>query len=142
MDLRRRVVEAYEAGEGSYRELGDRFGVDKYTVHRWVVQWRSTGDLAPKAYRHGPAGKLDESAQRVLRELVTARPDTLISELIEQLASRTGIHISQPTMSRALASLGLRRKKSRSMPASKSVPTSWRPVQRSSPSKRASIRRS
>ena len=46
-DLRRRVVEAVDAGM-SRRAAADRFGVGIATAIRWVDRWRSTGSWAAR----------------------------------------------------------------------------------------------
>ncbi|WP_143597441.1 helix-turn-helix domain-containing protein, partial [Synechococcus sp. 63AY4M2] len=48
LDLRQRVVAAYQAGNTSIRQVAKRFMVTKRTVHRWVRQYQQTQDLAPK----------------------------------------------------------------------------------------------
>lgn len=44
-DLRQRVVDAHDNGEGSYVELAERFGIGVATVKRWMWRWRDTGDV-------------------------------------------------------------------------------------------------
>lgn len=46
LDLRERAVAAYEAGEGSYADIADRFSVAKRTLERWVERGRRTGSVA------------------------------------------------------------------------------------------------
>lgn len=45
LELRDRVVRAYEAGEGSYEEIGRRFDVGEASVKRWVARRRKHGTL-------------------------------------------------------------------------------------------------
>jgi transposase len=47
IELRKRVVHAYEAGEGTYPEIGDRYAVGEATVKRWVWMQRRNGSIAP-----------------------------------------------------------------------------------------------
>lgn len=46
LDLRQRAVTAYEAGEGSYGTIADRFSVHRRTLERWVERARRTGSAA------------------------------------------------------------------------------------------------
>ena len=55
-DLRKRVVKAYEDGEGSFCVLGLRFGVGEASVNRWVSLKRKFGHVTPKP-RGGSAPK-------------------------------------------------------------------------------------
>jgi len=48
IELRQRVVEAYEAGEAGYVRLARRFKVGEASVKRWVRQFRREGHLRPK----------------------------------------------------------------------------------------------
>lgn len=47
IELRQRVVAAYESGEGSYVSLAERFALGVATVKRWVTQFRRKGHLEP-----------------------------------------------------------------------------------------------
>lgn len=47
VELRERVVEAYESGIGSYPEVGVMFKVGEATVRRWTVLKRRYGSVAP-----------------------------------------------------------------------------------------------
>jgi transposase len=110
MDLRRRVVGASEAKEGSMREVAVRFAVDLTTVRDWVKLKRETGDLV--ARRGGGRVRLMErEGDQVVVVLVAERGDATLPELREQLRERTHLAVSQATMSRALKRLGLTRKK-------------------------------
>src|SRR6185436_6851937 len=42
LDLRRRVVEAYERGGVTYAQGGERFAVGRATVNRWLRRFRET----------------------------------------------------------------------------------------------------
>lgn len=48
IELRQRVVDAYEAGEGGYTSLSRRFAVGEATVKRWMWQFRREGGLTPQ----------------------------------------------------------------------------------------------
>ena len=43
LDLRRRIVAAYQNGEGSIRELAERFSVAPNTVQNYLRQVRTSG---------------------------------------------------------------------------------------------------
>jgi len=47
IELRTRVVDAYESGTGSYPEVAERFDVGEASVKRWVLLRRRGGDVAP-----------------------------------------------------------------------------------------------
>ena len=47
IELRERVVGAYEAGIGSYPEIAKIFNLGEATVKRWVWRYRAQGDVVP-----------------------------------------------------------------------------------------------
>ncbi|MEY3011903.1 MAG: Transposase, partial [Pseudomonadota bacterium] len=52
-DLRKRVVDAYDNGEGSYVQLAERFDIGVATVKRWMWRRRDTGGLQPLFSNNG-----------------------------------------------------------------------------------------
>ena len=111
VDLRERVVEAYEAGEGGYEALGQRFRVAPSALHRWVGQSRREGHCHPKVYRHGFLSVLAEDDGAVLRRLVEEQNDATLAEYAERFYAHTGCEVSPSSVCRALQRLGLTRKK-------------------------------
>lgn len=123
-DLRQRLVDAYEAGEGSLRELAEEFRVHFNTAWNWVQRYRATGSVAPRPGTGGPKPKIDAAGQEILRAEVRAQPDATLVELAERYQARTGISVSDTTICDALKAMDLPRKKSRRMRANSTVPTS------------------
>lgn len=115
MDLRERVIEAYDSGRGSSRELARVFGVSSAWIRKLLRLRRETGTVAPKAYRRGPRPRLSVRQLERLAELVRQHPDATLADLRRQLR----VNCSRVTIHRALSKLGMSYKKSRSVPASK-----------------------
>ena len=46
-ELRNRIVQTYEVGEGEYAANGIRFSVSAPTVFRWVRLYRISRDITP-----------------------------------------------------------------------------------------------
>jgi transposase len=109
-DLRQRVVDAYEQGEGSQRQLAERFQVSLDFVTRLLKQYQETQSIAPKRYRGGFAPKLAEHLAAV-QQLVDADNDATLEELRVQVQRTTGVEVSVPTLCRTLQGLELTRKK-------------------------------
>lgn len=110
-DLRSRVIEAYEAHEGSQRQLADRFKVSLSFVRNLLRQYRSDGTIEPK--RRG--GYLEPTIKNehltIIESFIEDKNDLLLSELCERFFSDTGIKVSITTMHRAVNKLNLRLKK-------------------------------
>ena len=117
-DLRTKIVEAYERGEGTQRGLAARFGVSGTFVVDLLRRYRQTRSVEPKPHGGGQQPRLNEEGLRVVRALVKEDPDATLNELIERVEARHGVRISNPTMSRELTRLNLPRKKSRFTPVS------------------------
>jgi len=115
MDLRERVIEAYDAGRGSSRQLARLFGVSSAWVRKLLRLRRETGTVAAKVYRRGPRPRLSERQLARLSELVREHPDATLADLRRRLR----VNCSLVTIHRALVKLGMSYKKSRSVRASK-----------------------
>jgi transposase len=111
LDLRTRIVTAYERKEGSMRELAKRFSVSKSSVYELLQLYRTTGSVEPIPYQAGAKAKFDDTELVELAKLVAAKNDATLSELCEQMYERTGIRVSEPTMCRTLQRQGMTRKK-------------------------------
>ncbi|MEO1211371.1 MAG: transposase [Cyanobacteria bacterium J06638_20] len=111
LDLRRKIVDLYERGEGSIRQLATRFAVSPDCVRRLLKQHRETGSLAPKPHAGGPKPTLQAEHHVVLRALVAADNDATLADLAPRLAEQTSVQVSPSTISRPLKALNITRKK-------------------------------
>lgn len=111
VDLRQRVVWAYEQGEGSIAEIASLFGVCPAFVKKMLRQWRASGDLAPRAHGGGKPQSLSARQRHLLRRKVGEQSDISLAELQSWLAGQEKVSVHVSTISRALAGLGLPLKK-------------------------------
>src|SRR5258708_33313623 len=106
-DLRQRIVETIRRGDGTIRQVAERFLVSFSFVTRLLQLSRSTGSVEPRPHGGGnPAVLTPEDLQR-LRELIRQQPDATL----EECRQRLGVSCSTMTIARALGRLGLPRKK-------------------------------
>lgn len=110
-DLRQRVIDAYEANEGSQRQLAKRFKVSLSFVQRLIRLYENTGQVTPKHHGGGAIAKIQVEDLPLVQQLVSEQPDALLVELCERLALRRGLQVSVPTMHRTVEKLGLTTKK-------------------------------
>src|SRR5215207_3262219 len=112
LDLRRRVVRAYEQGRGPISEIAEQFSVSTGFVKKMLWQWRESGDLSPLPHGGGKPRSLPDALRQKLRRKVQKQDDISLAELQDFLREeeQTSVHLS--TVSRALKELGLPRKKS------------------------------
>jgi transposase len=106
-DLRKRVLDTVQRGDGSLRQIARRFLVSISFVARLLRLHRSTGSLEPKPHGGGNPAVLGPEDLERLRELIRQQPDATL----EELRQRLGASCSTMTISRALRELGLPRKK-------------------------------
>jgi transposase len=111
LDLRRRVVQAYEQGHGSLAEIAEQFSVSPGFVKKMLRQWRATGDLAPLPHGGGTPGSIPDRLREKLRRKVLKQGDISLAELHSFLEEdeQTSVHFS--TISRTLKELNLPTKK-------------------------------
>ncbi len=114
LDLRRRVVEAYENGMETIPEVAERFEVSESFIKKLLRRKRMTGVIAPIGHRGGQPKRLSDKDRKWLQKAVLAEPDITLGELQERLLGEQHLLASVPTICRELRALNLRRKKSRS----------------------------
>ncbi|MBM0744350.1 transposase (plasmid) [Phormidium sp. CLA17] len=111
VDLRQRIMAAYEAKEGSQRQLAERFKVSLSFIRDLRRHHRETGTVQPKPHGGGAVAKLGKEQLPIVEALVTAQPDALLEELCERFARATGVEVSVSTMQRTVCKLKLSVKK-------------------------------
>jgi transposase len=111
VELRERVIRAYEAGEGSYPAIGRRFSVGEATVKRWIWRFHKEGEVAPRPRGGGTPSTITAS---VLAALLARFGDPTAGELTAEFnrgrRGRARVHVS--SMKRALHRHGYVVKKS------------------------------
>lgn len=124
-DLRCKLLEAYEAGAGSLRELASQFRVSwGYSKKVRAHQVRTGGKERVAQQRHGPPSRMTEAVLEHLRDWLSAQSDLTENELRDRLAA-SGVVVSKSCIGKVLRKMGMRRKKNRFMPSSETLrPTS------------------
>lgn len=111
-DLRRRIVEAHQRGEGSYVTLAKRFDVSVKTVQNYVELYRRTGSVEPMAHSGGRAGqKLFEHHFIEIEAWLEEQPLLYWREVADKLKTKHDIDIHPSQLCRKMKQRGMRRKK-------------------------------
>ncbi len=118
LDLREKVVNRYEAGGISQRELERAFGVSLFFVEKMLKLKRIGDSLAPKKSRAASGSKLTGEMRLFVSEQIKEQNDLTLPELCERVMERFAVRVSPPVMCRAVRLMDLRRKKRRSTPQS------------------------
>ena len=121
-DLRQRILDAYDAGEGSIRTLAERFAINKNTLRTWLACRRQTGRTTPLSVGSHLAPTLDAAGRTQLLGLLGEKNDRTQQELADEMGRRYGIRLSRATVGRVLARLGITRKKKTMQADERSAP--------------------
>jgi transposase len=106
-DLRKRVLDTVERGDGSLRQIAKRFLVSVSFVTRLLRHYRTTGSLDPKPHGGGRHPALGPAQLKQLQALVRKQPDATL----EELRQRLGVDCSTMAIVRGLKKLKITRKK-------------------------------
>lgn len=106
-DLRKRVIDTVERGDGSLRQIAQRFLVSLSFVVRLLRHYRTTGSLEPKPHGGGRQPALSPAQLKRLAALIRKKPDATLEELRRSL----GVDCSTMAIVRALKKLKITRKK-------------------------------
>ena len=118
LDLREKIIETYEAGGITQRELAKRFRVSLYFVITLLRRWRVDETLEPK--KRGAVMKplLTPEIMQFLDEQMKQECDLSLAQLVELVREKYSVSVSTKTMSRMLLRENLRYKKNAFTPAS------------------------
>ncbi len=112
-DLRRKLLESYDLGKGTLRQLAEQFGVSLAWAENISRARKRTGSADRPLYRPGPKARVDREA---VRAILLAKPDLYLREVRAELKASTGVDVSTPHLWKIVGELGFRVKKSRSTP--------------------------
>lgn len=113
-DFRQKVIDAIELNGLTKREVSEGFNISRNTIHLWCRQKAATGHLKAKA-RAKPNQRAKIKDWQVFRDFVKQHPDQTQAELAELWPES----ISQRTISRALQTIGVTRKKDVWLPSTR-----------------------
>jgi transposase len=131
IELRQRVVAAYESGEGTFAAIAERFDLGIATVKRWVWQMQRAGHVAPRKKGGGTPSDVDlGELEAIVRRLGDANAGEITAEYNRGRRSGERRHVS--SIKRALYRAGFVVKKNGSARSSSSARRSSRSASRSS----------
>jgi transposase len=126
LDLRQKIVEAYDAGGISQRQLAERFRVSLAFITKLFKQRRDENSIAPRLRQQQTPTKLSPENLLVLQSIVEANNDATLDELKDLLYAQTSVSIGRSTLDRMLTKLEITRKKKPYTPQKKAVNESKR----------------
>ncbi|MBT7087553.1 transposase [bacterium] len=111
IDLRKKVVEAYKAGNTSLAKVAGNFQLSITSVKRYLKLEREKGDLSPTKGNQGRPGKIDKIGYKEIQRIIKERPTITLGELSEIYYKKRKVKAGRSILSRACMRLNLRRKK-------------------------------
>lgn len=110
IDLRERILKAYDRGDVTRDQVARRFEVSLGMVKKLLQQRRHTGDIAPQHHRSGRKPKIEASHRRRMKALLAENPDLTL----EEIRTAAGLECTVQAIHYALSGMGLTYKKRRS----------------------------
>jgi transposase len=112
LDLRARVVSAYEKGGNTIAAIAEQFAVGQTLLKKMLRQKRETGSVERLPQGAGAKAQLSEPQRKWLAEQIQEVPDATLAELQERVAQEKHVVLSTATVCRELKAWRLPRKKS------------------------------
>ena len=85
-DLRKRIVDAYSAGQGSHREIAEMFSVGESSVNRVWNRYRKTGEHIKPRRQGGRKSEIGSDQRADVERPVGDHPDAYLDGYV--VASR------------------------------------------------------
>jgi transposase len=114
VDLRERVVAAFDRAGMTDQEAAALFKIGEATVRRWKRLKRETGVLERRPGGGGNPARVGPERYGVVRAILEEKPDLTDQEVAWEFHRRTGRSVSRSSMNRVLLKLALTRRKRRS----------------------------
>lgn len=111
IDLRKKVVDAYERGDTSYSKVAENFGIHIRSVKRYVKQYREQGNLLPRKGNMGRPSKIDDPGYKLIQKLIRKDPTITLAKLSKLYYQEKQVSVGRSILSRACSKLNLRRKR-------------------------------
>jgi transposase len=121
LDLREKLIAAWQERGLAIEELSSLFGVGTATVKRWQRLHRETGSVAPRPHGGGRRLAVSLAQLPVVEALVLQHPDWTEDEYTAHLHREHGFMASRSAIGRAIRRLGYSVKKRPSQQRRKTV---------------------
>ena len=110
IDLREKIVIAYNNDEDSMRDLAERFKVSFSFVSKLLQKFHLHGEIGPKPHGGGQPASISASGEVFLKKLIESQPDLTLVEIRDEYNQHFEA-VSRSTIDRTLTKLKITRKK-------------------------------
>lgn len=122
LELREKIVNAYEANKSTVFQIAEMLGITPRSVYRFVQRYKEKGDLAPDPIPGRPP-VLTEENLNIIEKIILKKSDGTLQEYRDAFEKQTNISVSYVTIHNACKILDLRLKKKVSMRQNKKEKT-------------------
>jgi transposase len=110
LDLRQRVLKAYDEGKWTVGQVAERFKVGEWWVYKLKRQRKAGGGIGPRKGKVGQPRRLGPEQINLLTQYVDKHPDATLEHIHEKIA----VTCTMVTIHNTLRRLGYRYKKNAS----------------------------
>ena len=111
LDLRKKILTAWQNKENTQRGLAKRFNVSLSFVRDFLRHYRETNEITAKPQGGDRRSKIKGEDEELLKTMVAEQNDIYLREIQEKIEEKKGIKVSLSSISRTLKRLKLGRKK-------------------------------
>jgi len=105
LDLRQKILSAWENKENTQRDLAKRFKVSLSFVRDLLRRYRETNEIAAKPQGGDRRSKIKGKNEELLKTIVKEQNDIYLREIKETLQETKGMQVSVSSLSRTLKRL-------------------------------------
>lgn|SRR5574338_1493592 len=110
VELRKKIVDAYERSVGTINKIADIFGVSPRSVRRYLKLYRNDGNLSPKPLPGRPPILTDANLS-IIKDIILSNSDGTLHDYCSSFKNKTGIEVTIVSIHNACKKLNIRRKK-------------------------------
>ena len=111
LDLRHKILSAWQNKENTQRGLAKRFKVSLSFVRDFLRRYRETKEIAARPQGGDRRSKIKGKEEELVKAIVKKQNDIYLREIKDNLQESNGIKVSVSALSRTVKRLELGRKK-------------------------------
>lgn len=111
LDLRQKILSAWQNKENTQRDLAKRFKVSLSFVRDFLRRYRETNEIAAKPQGGDRRSKIKGENEELVKTIIKKQNDIYLREIKDNLEESNGLKVSVSALSRTVKRLELGRKK-------------------------------
>ena len=111
LDLRQKILSAWENKENTQRDLAKRFKVSLSFVRDFLRRYRETNEIAARPQGGDRRSKIKGENEELVKAIIKKQNDIYLREIKDNLQESNGLKVSVSALSRTVKRLELGRKK-------------------------------